>query len=367
VSAVAALACGGGGAAESGETSAVLAIVSDFKAPDEVSRLSVETVGGTGQVLELGPGKHQFPLNIALVSQSGGRERARVKLALSGADGGDVLARELAFDFVRGGSRTIRIELDRMCARARCGEGRTCVPGWGCVSLDIGADGLPIEKPSRPACDCNSLFPVCVGARWTYRVCTEQELRLGQPCKEKNWEISDFRRAESTMAGGAAEQAFLQFSTSSKENAFKWMLKQGTRLLWWLDETYEPTWKPALTRSYQPGRLRIDEGRTAIGETFTERYFEKALKPGLPTQATEHVDEWTVVSVDTLAMAPRGFASTFCQRHVDTALPTGATPPEDKTFCFARGVGKTYEEGPNQFEFLLKAEVPGCPAFTAAR
>jgi hypothetical protein len=106
---------------------------------------------------------------------------------------------------------------------------------------------------------------------------------------------------------------------------------------------------------YNPYKLRVDgtAAHTVAGATWIEAYAEHTtdfLLGGAMT-TTAKSDRWTIEAVDVTVTVPAGTFSCIRIRHV------GLSTMSDKTYWFARGVGKVKEVG-GMVEELTSYSIP---------
>jgi len=111
---------------------------------------------------------------------------------------------------------------------------------------------------------------------------------------------------------------------------------------------------------YNPYKLRIDESgdRTTVGTTWMETYDEVItdVTGGTGTMTVAKTETWSIVAIDEIIGVPAGAFCTLRVRKVSSA--TGGTGGSDKTYWFARGIGKVKEESATQREELDSYTIP---------
>jgi hypothetical protein len=260
------------------------------------------------------------------------------------------------------------VSLGRACRQQFCPQGQTCLLGM-CVDQQT---RLPWSQVASPTCDCGSYFPFCLHARWNYDL--HQDATGARPTG-KTWYIADHQTVTDATCEMDAVPAYLMVVQGINDTSGKWLnvdQRDGKQRIWWLKEDWvDAELDPASTICYQPRKLRVDEGRTAFEETWTERYTRSEFELGSPDpQIEEHEDRWQVVTVDQVIQAARPRVSRFPIRYRDSDVlchyredRTG-NRLEKKYYCFARNIGKIYEfdAGANEQEVLREDyHVPGCP------
>ncbi len=363
---------GCGSATSEPQTIITVEVRSDLLIPGDINQLVFRVFGDpkNSRTYELGPGVgriNKLPASFAVVRDSDEVEKVEVEVRgnqiVSPSSTVEIVSRNVRVAFWPGANRPITIDLALPCAKAACAAGKTCVPGWGCVDPDIDADGVPTARRNGPPCDCNSYFPICVGARWEYRVCPPPR----NDCQTKTWHISDWAKIgdsdDDRKWGVAGLDAFVQVRILRTDRSRRWLTSdaEGRRLQWQKDLYYGwPNWEVKTTFFYRPNKLRIDARHVMIGEPWQEMYEEIAVKDATEP-LVKHTDEWEVVPV------PMDYPPEFLlplgqplchRRRDDNGFATNVA-----TFCFVRGIGKVFEDTANVgFERLLPDySIPGCP------
>lgn len=103
---------------------------------------------------------------------------------------------------------------------------------------------------------------------------------------------------------------------------------------------------------YNPSKPRMDDtaAHTAAGASWQVSYQEVVTTQGQGTTMADKVEDWNIVAVDTMISVPGG---EFCTIQVHRVSRVGGTIGSDKTYYFARGIGKIKEEGDSQIEELV--------------
>lgn len=106
---------------------------------------------------------------------------------------------------------------------------------------------------------------------------------------------------------------------------------------------------------YSPYRTRLDEtdDHTEVGATWTEEYTESVTDINNITTMVDKVETWEVEAVDEVVVVPAG---AYCALRVRRTSTAGGIDGSDKTFWYARGIGKVKETGANQTEELVSYE-----------
>ena len=193
-------------------------------------------------------------------------------------------------------------------------------------------------------------LPLKVGATWTYRVTNPAAPGSAATVKTSRVEahelVGDLKPAVSAFrvltikAGGG--------STVS------WQEVRGLRVVRHRERSLDGRGMLQLDEWYLPEKLRLDEapGRLAAGATWTESYRETQMAPGVPNTTVMPTDQWTVEPQETITVPAGSFPCLKLRRRA-----LGGTATADKTYWFARGVGKVKETG-GQSEELVSYSIP---------
>lgn len=217
----------------------------------------------------------------------------------------------------------------------------------GLVVAGCGSDAPP-QGEGESEGEGEGLLPLAVGASWTYDV---TDLGTGEQ-SEKTTTVEAEEDVGGKMAGTTAFRVRTEKIDGTTMN---WQKDIGDAIVRYHEEAYDLG--DALTSDewYEPYKLRIDESaaHTAEGATWDEEYTETHYEPGVPDPTvTARVNEWTVEAVADEIDVPAG---TFtCLRLHRVGSEVGQA---DKTFWFARGVGKVKESG-GQEELLVGYSLP---------
>lgn len=205
-----------------------------------------------------------------------------------------------------------------------------------------------------PPCDCNSLFPMCVGTSWTYSI---TDARTGAVTL-KTLSITDWRDPDRPEYGLSGFKAFRQRRVTPIDSKDSWLARSddGLRTNWLFDEWFDIDGRTTRVMVYSPSKLRLDERPEYVnaGAMWHESYQERRIQM-MGETILDHEVDWTTP-------APQdhdGFAASICEHKLDVTTPDDG--PVDATYCFVRGVGKVWEltllAGE---ENLSDWTVPGC-------
>ena len=199
---------------------------------------------------------------------------------------------------------------------------------------------LPPPPPAR-------MLPLKLGATWTYQV-TEATGAVGM----KKTTVEAFEDVGGLKAGTKAFRMRTD-KAGGDDKTVSWLEDRGDMVVRHREVSYKRgTDIINGDESWQPFRMRVDERmeRVAAGATWTETYSETVTE-GLSTNTTMVSDRWIVDAADEMLTVPAG---TFrCLR----VRKLGENGKPDKTFWFARGVGKIKETG-GQTEELASFSIP---------
>jgi hypothetical protein len=189
-------------------------------------------------------------------------------------------------------------------------------------------------------------LPLAVDNRWEYRV-------TDPATGETAVKVQTIETLE-PVPGNPALVAY-RFRTEKLDGTTEsWQALDGGRLVRYFERSYkdgEPSAKS--TDRYTPAQLRLDEGRLAVGASWTENYSVEHTKLSTGEVETKQKQrQWTVVSVG----APCAVEAGSFDDCLVVRRRVVAGGEADKTFTFARGVGKVKEEG-GQIEELLAFQV----------
>jgi hypothetical protein len=346
-------------ACSSGQTGIVLEVATELRIPDQMDALSVRVRSGDRTLMmhtyELGePPKLRLPAKLGLQRQGDGDGPISIELAARRRSQ-LMVSRNLRVKFLPGEVREVKVDLDLECLGVICPSTDTCVPQRGCVDPDLDA---PVPTTNTP-CDCDSYFPLCVGATWTYAQTGPNNLD-----GVKTWLI----QAEAAIGGEygkAGLHGFVQFRQLDGGVARRWLRVDGTpgdqRVFWEKDEFFSNTGSLAQTTYYVPNKLRFDDSHRLLNQPWPLMYQQIDLRPGVPNPDALAFDEkWEVVPAETQVNFPKlTFKEALCQRRSATDS-NGFTWPA-QTYCFVKGVGKVYERtAGGDEEILVSYAVPRC-------
>ena len=214
-----------------------------------------------------------------------------------------------------------------------------------CGSEDPSADGGDGDADATPVGD--RYLPLVVGAKWTYRV-----------TDTKTGDVEDKANTVEALeaAPGHADLMAFRVRTEKLDGAtLSWQVVEDGRVERLREENYDLHGFKLREETYSPSKLRLDETgpRLVAGATWTETFTEYGTDFPLNTPTTlQKRMTWTVEAVGEAIEAGGQSYSTVRLRK------SGEEGQADKTYWFARGVGKVREEGKGQHEELLSASQP---------
>jgi hypothetical protein len=207
--------------------------------------------------------------------------------------------------------------------------------------LFVTACGDPGDRPEeRPP--PRDLFPIAVGATWTYRV-TSFDQRL-----EKTQSVTG------TMElGGAGEVSILE-TTRPGALTRSYQKDTGDEVVRYLEESFTGINNtPAGREQYAPYKLRVAKWLYQEGATLTEQYHETSSDAAGAVSDVDKVEDWLVEGVETVVVEEGPSWPGAIRMH-----RTSRTTASDKTYWFVEGIGKVKEQGSDQTEELLSYSFP---------
>lgn len=204
-------------------------------------------------------------------------------------------------------------------------------------------------EPAPDPADCSATgryLALVTGASWTYRVTDPGGTA------EKTQTVGALEDVGGSKAG---VMAYRMTTTKAGGQVVSWQEDTGTALR--RHRELDMAGGTQTTEVYEPYRTRIDESAAHLspGATWTEGYNELVTDAQNVTTTTPKSEQWRVVAVDEPVTVPAG---TFCALRVQRTSTTPGGAGSDKTFWFAREVGKVKEVGAGQTEELLSYTVP---------
>lgn len=200
------------------------------------------------------------------------------------------------------------------------------------------SDGGNTPQPDGAAVACNlalgeRYFPLKIGASWTYTV-TE----TGKPTTEKSNTVEALEDVGDRKAG---VKAYRLRTTKPDGPTVSWQEDQCPTIVRHREQSFDAQNVMVTDQFFVPSKLRVDESAAhlVVGATWTNSYTEVEVDKVTGQTATKSKDEtWKVEAVDESVTVPAGTFSALRVRKTTS----GAA---DKTFWFAKGVGKLKETG----------------------
>jgi hypothetical protein len=189
-------------------------------------------------------------------------------------------------------------------------------------------------------------LPLATGTTWTYKVTDNVTLAT--------WtKTSTVEAEEAVTPERPAVTAFrvrtTKDSLTGDGDTVSWQEDTGTATVRHKEITYDAAGTAQNLDVYTPFKLRLDEAGAHLtgGAQWTETYEEAStdLLTSLTT-TLEKTEQWTIEAAAQSVTVPAGTFDCVRVRRVNTA--GGA----DKTYWFARGVGKVKESGDKTEELM---------------
>jgi hypothetical protein len=179
------------------------------------------------------------------------------------------------------------------------------------------------------------------GESWTYRVTN------AKGSAQKTQTVGDIEDI-----GGA--KAYRLTTTKRKGVAISWQRDDGVSVTRHREQ--DRSGKTYTDEIYQPFRLRFDGNAEHLvngakwSQSYTEIVTDTTKVPPVTTMA-DKTESWEVRAVDEMVSVPAG---DFCALRVHRISSVGESGGSDKTYWFARGIGKIKETGAHQTEELTE-------------
>ena len=206
-----------------------------------------------------------------------------------------------------------------------------------------GAGGSGMGDPSQ-------LLPLKTGNWWTYLVTDENQVPT-----PKTQTVME----EGPVGGTGPNAAVTAFrmvtrkGVNGMDETISWQARVGTRVVRYREQAYmaNPPHALELEEYWNPYKLRVDESPTHMtaGASWVETDQETKLPVGGSPLMAAVEDRWTV-SAERLAVTVQG-------RSYEVLILTKTGAASQKTYWWARGIGKVKEIGVNQVEELVSYQV----------
>jgi hypothetical protein len=207
-----------------------------------------------------------------------------------------------------------------------------------------GSDGGPDAAPCTTA-RSERYFPVAVGAVWSYRVTQA----AGGPAEIKSSTVEALEDVGDRKAGTIA---FRIRTEKIDGSTVSWQEDLCTSVTRHREQSFDLAGTRQSDQFYVPDKLRIDETpeHTATGASWPVGYTEVEIDAQGIMRTQSKDETWTVLAASESVVVPAGTFEALKVRKVTSG-------DADKTFWFAKGVGKVKEEG-EQIEELTSFTLP---------
>jgi len=215
-----------------------------------------------------------------------------------------------------------------------------------------GGGGGPDADPGAPdAAAGTSLFPMAVGASWTYRV---SDL-ANNTTESKNQTVEAYEDVGGIKAGTMAFR--LRTEKPGGKVTVSWQEDTPDAVIRHREQNFDALNQLVNEDFYTPYKLRVDEtdahtaASAAWDESYQEQNTDQTVAPPV-TSTVDKVDHWVVVSADESVTVPAG---TYTALHLHR---TNNLTGSDKHYWFVPGIGKVKETGALEQEVLTSFSLP---------
>jgi hypothetical protein len=232
-------------------------------------------------------------------------------------------------------------------ALAACGTGDPGLMGLGGNGGGAGTSGVVGDGGMG---DPSQLLPLKTGNFWTYLVTDE----TGVPTPKTQTVME-----EEPVGGTGPNAAMTAFrmvtrkGVNGMDETISWQGRVGTRVLRYREQAYmaNPPHALELEEHWAPSKLRVDESpdHMVAGASWLETDQETKLPVGGTPTTTAVEDRW-MVAAERQAVTVQG-------KSYEVLILTKTGAMSQKTYWWARGIGKVKEIGVNQTEELLSWNV----------
>lgn len=198
------------------------------------------------------------------------------------------------------------------------------------------------DAPPPPDCPTTGRYLELVpGASWRYRVTDANGVI------EKIQTVGSLEDVGGTKAG---VMAYRMTTTKAGGQVVSWQEDTGATVR--RHKELDMAGGSQTTELYQPFRTRLDESESHVidGAVWSESYEEIVTDAAQMTTTTPKTEQWRVGVVEEEVLVPAG---AFCALRISRTSMTPGGVGSDKTFWFARGIGKVKEIGLGQTEELV--------------
>jgi hypothetical protein len=204
----------------------------------------------------------------------------------------------------------------------------------GCGGSNGGSGEPTPSATETPTPSADSYEPLATGNSWSY---DETDTQTGTT-RTKTVTVGNWGTVGGSHAGVSAFEVDTARSGGGKKD---WQADLGSQIVRYREQTLKPDGSPKNNSDFDPEKLRVDRAQITPGATWTEDYTETLLDADTgETQSFNHHVTWTVVAVDEQVTVPAG---TFPCVELHRVSQGDVTEGSDKTFWFAKGVGKVKE------------------------
>lgn len=191
-------------------------------------------------------------------------------------------------------------------------------------------------------------FPVAEGASWSYQV-----VDVGTGAS--NIKTQAVEAYEDIGGQKAGTMGYRMRTEKDSGYTLSWQEDTGSAIVRHREQSFSAGGAQETDEFYLPYKMRLDESEAhvAVDASYTYSYSEEIHDLTASTDVTNDKSEaWTVQAVDEEVTVPAGTFTTM--RVFRNNDGTGV----QKTYWFARGVGKVKEEGGGQTELLSDYSAP---------
>ena len=191
--------------------------------------------------------------------------------------------------------------------------------------------------------DARPLLPLTTGNRWTYLVTDS----TGSTMKTQTVMLEEPVGGSGPNASTMAFRMVTKKGVGGTDETISWQARTGTRVVRYREQSFGAmSGQLELEEHWAPHKLRVDESpnHTVMGASWLEIDQETKLPVGGTPTSAEVRDRWTVT-------AER--QSVTVQGQSYEVMIVSKAGGSEKTYWWARGIGKVKEIGPNQTEELM--------------
>jgi hypothetical protein len=174
-------------------------------------------------------------------------------------------------------------------------------------------------------------LPLATGATWTWHVTPAN----GNPAYDKTSTVEALEPEGDVMA-------YRVHTVGDDGDTVSWQHDTGAAIRRLRERSFDLTGALISDQTYTPYKLRLDESndRLAVGASYTESYTEIETDAQGGVTSVAKAETWTIEAIDESVTVPAGTYACLRVRRIGTDVGES-----DKTFWFARGVGKIKETG----------------------